>query len=354
MKVGIVAPPFIPVPPRKYGGTELFIAQLTSMLMRMGHDVIVYANGESTVSAEVRWIFPTTEWPVDPASAVVKNLTHVAWAVRDAAAACDIVHLNDALGVFFSEFIGPPVVHTLHHPHEPQLSDIYQRYPEVHYVTISRFQQQQEHMARLRTIHHGIPLDKYEFRDRKQPYLCFLGRIAPVKGPHLAIDVAKRTGLPLRMAGEIQPMFRGYWETAVRPQVDGRHIEYVGEADHDLKCELLSNAMALLFPIQWDEPFGLVMIEAMACGTPVLALSGGSVEEVVKPGVSGWICRDVDEMAARALALAIPAATCRQFVSERFSAESMAANYAALYHDALDGAPSAEGDESSTLPMSRS
>src|SRR5205807_2208006 len=151
-------------------------------------------------------------------------------------------------------------------------------------------------------------------------YVAFLGRMAPCKGPHLAIEVARLAGVHLKLAGEIQPVFRDYWEAQVRPHIDGEQIEFVGEADRGLKNRLLSRARALLFPIQWEEPFGLVMIEALACGTPVLAFAGGAVDEVVKDGETGWLCRDVADMAARIVSLDIPAAACRDVVAERFSA----------------------------------
>jgi glycosyltransferase involved in cell wall biosynthesis len=170
--------------------------------------------------------------------------------------------------------------------------------------------------------------------------MCFLGRIAPVKGAHRAIEVAKRTGIPLKLAGEIQPTFQSYWENDIKPHVDGRLVEYVGEATPPIKNELLANASALLFPIEWEEPFGLVMIEAMACGTLVLAFPGGAVPEVVRNGVSGWICRDVDEMAERACNLRIEPSSCREYVARHFSVELMAERYERAYDAALrDGRP---------------
>jgi glycosyltransferase involved in cell wall biosynthesis len=184
-------------------------------------------------------------------------------------------------------------------------------------------------------IHHGLDLDRYPLVERKQPYLSFLGRIAPVKAPHLAIEVARRAGIPLKIAGEVQPLYRDYWEAMVKPEVDGDFIEFVGEADHATKVELLGNSQAMLFPIQWNEPFGLVMIEAMACGTPVVALPGGSVPEVVSDGVSGWVCRDVEEMATRARDLRITAASCRQHVAENFSLDLMVRRYEAVYKVAI-------------------
>jgi glycosyltransferase involved in cell wall biosynthesis len=184
----------------------------------------------------------------------------------------------------------------------------------------------------VQTIHHGINISQYQFSEKKKPYLSFLGRIVPVKGLHLAIEVAKKTGIPLKIAGEVQPMFRDYFEQKIKPHVDGRFIEFVGEADFKTKNELLSNSVALLFPIEWDEPFGLIMIEAMACGTPVLALSPGSVPEVVQDGVSGYICSSIDQMAERVGQLdKLNPSAIRQYALDHFSVEKMANAYAALY-----------------------
>jgi glycosyltransferase involved in cell wall biosynthesis len=194
-------------------------------------------------------------------------------------------------------------------------------------------------MPHLQTIHHGIDLSQYHYRGKKQEYLSFLGRIAPIKGTHLAIRVAQQAGIPLKIAGEIQPMFRSYFESEIRPHLDGKLIEYIGEADLAAKDELLGNSMAMLFPIQWDEPFGLVMAEAMACGTPVLALPGGSVEEVIENGVNGFICRSVEEMAARVRTVGqeiAPAMVC-QYAKQHFSLEHMALRYARLYQSILAG-----------------
>ncbi len=333
MRVALIAPPFIPVPPVAYGGTELFVAHLAESLLERGHDVTVFANGESTVRCALRWTFSDSDWPPRPGdSPTLKNLDHSAWAVQMASTGdFDIVHVNDALAVPLSRFVSTPVVHTLHHPHDASLSSFYERHPWVHYVAISRTQRALEPLRRVTIIHHGVRLDDYRFSDRKQPYLAFLGRMAPCKGPHLAIEAARRAGIPLKLAGEVQPLFQDYWDTMVAPHIDGTQVEFIGEATRDIKNDLLSNAAALLFPIQWNEPFGLVMIEAMACGTPVLALPGGAVEEVVADGVSGWICEDVADMARRAVSLDIPAALCREHVERYFSLERMAADYEALY-----------------------
>ena len=335
MRIALVAPPFIPVPPVAYGGTELFVAHLAEGLCARGHDVIVYANGESRVSCETRWRYAETDWPPRPGTDMtLKSLDHAAWALEDAARdAFDVVHLNDAIAVPLTRFLPAPVVFTLHHPHEPALSDLYARYPNVHYVAISDAQRTRETAPKIRTIHHGIRVEDYVFEERKQDYVCFLGRMAPVKGPHLAIAAARRAGVRLKLAGEIQPVFKDYWDEKVAPEIDGSQIEYVGEADHQLKNELLANARALLFPIQWDEPFGLVMIESMACGTPVIALRGGSVDEVVSDGESGWICEDVEELAEWAADGRIDPRDCRRYAERRFSVDRMADDYEALYRE---------------------
>ena len=332
MRIAIIAPPFIPVPPVNYGGTELFVAHLARGLTARGHRVTVYANGQSRLPCEVRWIYEQADWPLaDPANATLKHLTHVAWAMREVVDHFDVVQLNDAMAAYFTPFAGLPAVKTLHHPHEPALTELYRRHPRITYVAISNAQRQREPLPRIRVIPHGIDLQQYHFEPRKQDYLAFLGRIAPIKGTHLAIQVARESGLPLKIAGEIQPIFRDYWEREIAPHVDGRQIQYVGEVGLEAKNELLANARALLFPIQWDEPFGLVMIEAMACGTPVLALPGGSVREVVDEGVTGYVCRDAADMAAHAVGLAIDPVQCRRRAEARFHVDVMVRQYEALF-----------------------
>jgi glycosyltransferase involved in cell wall biosynthesis len=337
MNIAIIAPPFIPVPPPRYGGTELFVATLAETLTRRGHRVIVYASGDSHGAFEVRSLFPRGQWPPPVGlEGHLRSMSHYAWAVRDAAA-CDVIHVNDVAGVFFAPYVDEPVVLTLHHPHEPALSAVYADHPDVTYVAISDAQRLHEPMSRLTTIHHGIDVRDFRACEEKEDYVAFLGRIAPCKGVEVAIDVARRAGVPLKIAGQVQSFFQEYWEAAIRPQIDGRLIDYVGEADLAMKNDLLGPARALLFPLQWEEPFGLVMIEAMACGTPVIAFDRGSVREVVRHGSTGWICRDVEEMVdvvreRRAFA----AGACRRHVEDHFSAERMAADYERTYRAARD------------------
>jgi glycosyltransferase involved in cell wall biosynthesis len=328
LKIALIAPPFIAIPPADYGGTELFVAHLAEGLQQLGLEVVVYTNRESTVNAECRWLYEHSDWPIkNPEHAFIRDLNHEAWAVHDAVAHCDIIHVQSAPAIAFSRFIERPMVLTLHGPHAPKLSEFYGYYPEVHYVCISEAQCKQESMPRMSTVHHGIDLTQYKLVENKQQYLSFIGRIAPLKGTHIAIDVAQRTGIPLKIAGDVQPMYREYFEKKIRPQIDGKLVEYIGLADLQAKNELLGNSMAMLFPIQWNEPFGLVMVEAMACGTPVLAMPGGSVPEVVREGVSGQICRTVVQMSKRARELNFNPRSVRQYVEDNFSIERMAKQY---------------------------
>jgi len=338
MRVALIAPPMIAVPPAHYGGTELFVAHLAKALEELGVEVVVYANAESTVRVKRRSIYKRSEWPIkDAENAWIRELNHTSWAVADARDCCDAIHLQSAQGVTFSRFTNCPLVLTLHRPHDPKLSELYSLFPEVHYVSISTAQGREETMPRLHTIHHGIDLAQYRLVEQKQQYLSFLGRITPLKGTHIAIDVAKRTGIPLKIAGEIQPVDREYFERKIKPHIDGKLVEYIGLADLAAKNELLGNSMAMLFPIQWNEPFGLAMVEAMACGTPVLALPGGSVPEIVQSGVSGYICRSVVEMAKQARNLHLSPGAVRKYVEEHFSTSRMARAYLKVYQAAIQG-----------------
>ena len=337
MRIALVASPFISVPPERYGGTELFVAQLALGLKARDVDVVVYTNGESTVDVERRWLYERAQWPIQgDIYDNLKDMNHSSWSAADAAADCDIIHFNNIPGLLYSRGTGRPVVYTVHHPHEAALTEIYRYMPDANFVTISDFQRRLEPMPRIRTIHHGVDLSKYRFEAQKQDYLSFIGRIAPMKGTHLAIEVAKQCGIPLKIAGEVQPRYRDYFEHEIKPHLDGKFIEFIGEVNLEQKNDLLCGSRAMLFPIEWDEPFGLVMVEAMACGTPVLALPRGSVPEVVKDGVSGWICQSVDELVQRARHLNIAPATVRDYVEQEFALDGMAERYVDLYTQILE------------------
>jgi glycosyltransferase involved in cell wall biosynthesis len=341
MRVALIASPFIAIPPMCYGGTELFVADLAEALTRLGVDVSLYANGASTVRADVRWCYAQQQWPPpSEAAGASKEINHAAWAVCEAEKECDIVHVNSALAVPLARLSSRPFVCTLHHPCEPFLTDLYERNTAVTYVSISRRQSSLHPSLPSHVVHHGVDFARYPFIRKKQPYVCFLGRICPIKGTHHAIEIAKRAGLPLKIAGEVQPIFKDYFDAKIRPFVDGHRVEYLGEANMALKTELLSQATALLFPIAWDEPFGLVMIEAMACGTPVIAFPGGAVEEVVRNGVSGRVCRDVDEAVSSLVSDTFDPGAIRCYARKHFSVEIMAKRYCQIYSDLVHNKPS--------------
>jgi glycosyltransferase involved in cell wall biosynthesis len=332
------------VPPPQYGGTELFIAHLAEGLEAHGIEAVVYANGESELPAEVRSLYQRSHWPLSGSpDEILLDLNHCSWSVQDALRSCDLLHFNSATGLAFSRFTQRPIVYTVHHSFDRALRDYYLHFPTVNYVCISDDQRRSLVIPGSRTITHGVDLSVYRLRtDDDRRYLAFLGRIAPVKGTHLAIAVARRTGIPLKIAGEVQPMFQNYFDAEIKPHLDGKFIEYVGPVGLEGKNELLGGAMALLFPIQWHEPFGLVMAEAMACGAPVIALRGGSVDEVVREGVSGFVCDNVEQMVAAVEKLPLDAAAVREYVATNFSRDRMVADYVKLYTELTSIPASAE------------
>jgi glycosyltransferase involved in cell wall biosynthesis len=344
MRVALIASPFISVPPLGYGGTELFIANLAEALVRLGVDVDVYANGESRVKANLRSRYPRQDWPLaSEAPSVLKEIDYTAWAIRDAAGSCDLIHVNSPVAVPFSCFSSRVFVCTLHHQGDATTTEFYERYSAVAYAAISRHQASQHPTLHPCVIPHGLDFAKYRFEEKRQAYVAFLGRICPIKGAHNAIAIAKQAGIPLKIAGEVQPVFRDYFDSQIRPHLDGRNVEFVGESDLALKNELLSQATALLFPIEWEEPFGLAMIESMACGTPVIAFPGGAVEEVIDDGISGRICRDIDEAAAALQRDVFQPDLVRHCAETRFSADEMARQYYRLYSGLLKRVPPQEG-----------
>ncbi|MFZ0746541.1 MAG: glycosyltransferase family 4 protein, partial [Terracidiphilus sp.] len=291
-----------------------------------------------SVNTELRWRYPRSDWPLAHETAgMTKELDQVSWSLHDAAKNCDIVHVNSALAVTYSRFTPSSMVCTLHHPYEIPLSDLYSQYSNVSYVAISHDQASFYPELNLQTIHHGIDLNQYQLREKKEGYLCFLGRITPLKGVHTAIKVAKNAGIPLKIAGEIQPIFQDYYDAEVKPHVDGRFIEYIGEADLAIKNELLGGSMGMLFPIHWEEPFGLVMVEAMACGTPVFAFARGAVPEIICEGVSGSICASVQDMVLCVQSMQFTPQSIRHWVESKFSAGVMASRYLALYRRIVEG-----------------
>ncbi|HYS09168.1 MAG TPA: glycosyltransferase family 4 protein [Myxococcales bacterium] len=333
LRVALVSTPFVSVPPRGYGGTELVVGELAKALAARGIDVVVYATGDSDLPGiEIRSYFPAAQWPPDRDIERV----HATWSLRDAARdprGFDVIHVHSPCAVEMARLSPYPVIYTLHHDFDAELTDLYRRAPQVKLVAISRSQARREPAPVAAVVHHG--LDPRRFAPMaEQGYLLFLGRYDRVKGVRQAIEVAVRAGLPLVMAGA--PHQHEYFEYDVKPLIEQHGVLEVGPVGGSRKVALIARARALLFPIEWEEPFGLVMIEAMLSGVPVLGTSRGAVPEVVDDGITGVVCDDATEMvaAARIADKLFDRKRIRQQAMERWSADRMADEYLALYRAA--------------------
>jgi glycosyltransferase involved in cell wall biosynthesis len=335
MRIAQVAPLYESVPPRAYGGTERVVSYLTDELVRRGHDVTLFASGDSRTEATLVAGCPSglrlDGRGVDPIALHLAMLVDV----YRRAAEFDVIHCHtDYLGLPLARGVRTPTLLTLHGRLDlTEAHPIYRAYPEVGLVSIS--DAQRAPLADLRwraTVHHGLPPDLYRFHEGPGRYLVFVGRISPEKRPDSAIRIARAAGVPLRIAAKVDPADRDYYEAVVRPLLDDPLIEFIGEVDDRHKEELFGNALALLFPIDWPEPFGLVMIEALACGTPVIARRRGSVPEIVVDGVTGFVRETEEEMADAVRRLsAISRRDCRAHFERRFTAARMADDYLWLY-----------------------
>jgi glycosyltransferase involved in cell wall biosynthesis len=336
MKIAQVAPLIESVPPRLYGGTERVVAYLTDELVRRGHDVTLFASGDSRTAANLVGCSPQA-LRLDPA--VRDPLPHIVLQlekVRRRAHEFDVLHFHlDLLHFPIFRPLAARTVTTLHGRLDlPDLPGFYREFGDMPVVSISEDQRRPLPFANwIGTVHHGLPRSITRFYSQPRGrYLAFLGRISQEKRPDRAIDIAKRVGVELKIAAKVDAADARYFESEIRPLLDHPLIEYVGEIGEADKPEFLGNALALLFPVDWPEPFGLVMIEAMACGTPVIAYRCGSVPEVVEHGVNGFIVDD-QESAARAVhqVEALDRARVRACFEQRFTVERMADDYLELY-----------------------
>jgi glycosyltransferase involved in cell wall biosynthesis len=341
MRIAQVAPLFERVPPRLYGGTERVVSYLTEELVRQGHDVTLFASGDSKTSAELirccDVALRLNPVVVDPTPYHVIMLEEV----RQRADKFDVLHFHiDFLHCPLARDFAQRTVTTLHGrldlPHIVPFYTVFQEFP---LVAISGDQRKYLRAVNWAgTVHHGLPRDLLPFQPKATGgYLAFLGRIAPEKRPDHAIEIAAKTGMPLKIAAKVDRVDQDYWDEKISPMVKANaNVEFVGEiAEHD-KASFLGRASALLFPVDWPEPFGLVMIEAMACGTPVIALNRGSVAEVIEPEVSGFIVETIDQaVAAVEQAANMDRAKVRAAFERRFTAERMACDYLNIYQ-ALD------------------
>ncbi len=343
MKIAQVAPLFESVPPKRYGGSERIVSYLTEELVRQGHDVTLFASGDSVTAAKL--VAPCLRSLRTDEGAVDRVAPHILMLEQllQRAAEFDVIHFHiDYLHFPMIRRQRTPHVTTLHGRLDiPELAPLYRAFADMPVVSIS--DSQREPLPELSwqgTIYHGLPR-LYALHRKPGSYLAFLGRIAPEKGVDHAIEIARRAGLPIRIAAKIDAADRRYFETTIRPLFRSDPlVDYVGEIDDQEKGTFLGEAYAVLFPIDWPEPFGLVMIEAMACGTPVIAFRRGSVPEVIEDGVTGFTVDDV-EGAVRALAriASFDRARCQRAFEARFSARRMASDYVAVYRKLIAGGP---------------
>lgn len=332
MRIAVLSTPFIRVPPSGYGGTELFCWELSEELATRGHEVTLFTTGDSVTRCRRRSLYPHAEWPPTPHD----DVNHVAWAFSEIArGGYDLVQLNSSLGVPFSRFVSVPIVHTIHHQREEPISRLFAAHPRVLYVAISRRQLALETpLARSAFIHHGVSPDRYEPSAHDEGYLLHLGRYAVEKGTHLAIDAARLAGLPIKLAGRTHAPDVEYFAREIQPRLEQEGVEELGEVEHDRKVALLRGARALLCPLQWEEPFGLIAIEAMLCGTPVIGFPRGSFPEIIDEGVTGFLTEDGDVTAMARIAANLAGfdrAACAQRARRRFSTQVMADAYELLY-----------------------
>ena len=343
MRIAQVSPLYESVPPKLYGGTERIVSYVTEELVRLGHDVTLFASGDSKTRARLVSPSPRAlrldKTCLDP---LAKHMIMIDQIARQAAD-FDVIHYHiDYLHFPLSRRLRVPHVTTLHGRLDlPDLQPLYDEFSDMPVVSISDAQRGPLPQARwVATVHHGIPVDRYPFHREPGTYLAFLGRITPEKRVDRAIQIARRTGIPLRIAAKIEPLHQDYFDAAVRPFLDDPLIQFLGEIGEADKGEFLGNACALVFPIDWPEPFGLAMIESMACGTPVIAWRHGSVSEIVDEGVTGLTVESVaGAVAAVERVTALDRAVCRATCARRFSVERMVAEYLGVYGRVRDRAP---------------
>jgi glycosyltransferase involved in cell wall biosynthesis len=339
MKIAQVAPLMESVPPRLYGGTERIVSYLTEELVRLGHDVTLFASGDSITSAELAPCC-TRALRLDPTVRdAIPHFMVMIDKVRERADEFDVLHFHVDLFHFplFSALAARTLT-TLHGRQDlADLKPFYSRFGEMPLVSISNDQRKPlPHANFVATIHHGIPADLHLPSFEQGSYLAFLGRISPEKRPDRAIRIARAAGIPLKIAAKVDKVDEDYFRTDILPLIDGPGVEFIGEINEREKTKFLGDAAALLFPVDWPEPFGLVMIEAMACGTPVLAFRCGSIPEVIDDGVTGKVV-DSEEDAVTALSeiLSYDRRAVRQRFEERFTANRMAKAYVSTYRQLL-------------------
>jgi len=340
LRIALIAPLYESVPPKLYGGTERVVAYIAEELARRGHEVTLFASGDSTAKVPLRAGFPK--------ALRLTGLDYMGPAyhlpmlseIYEHAERFDIIHSHvDFLAFPFSRLVSVPTVSTMHGRLDlDAFLPLYRSYTDLPLVSISDEQRRPLlFMNWIATVYHGLPKDLLRFNPGAGTYLAFLGRIAPEKRPDLAIEIARRSGMPLKIAAKVDRVDRDYFEAVIKPLLSTPRVEFLGEINDSEKQDFLGGALALLFTVDWPEPFGLAMIEAMACGTPVIARPCGSVPEVLRPGVTGLIASGTDDLVRAAAEVGkLSRQGCREVFEKRFTSAVMAANYERVYYRLID------------------
>lgn len=339
MKIAQIAPIALAVPPKNYGGTERVVHNLTEELVKLGHEVTLFASGDSVTSAKLVSVTPKSLKDLESSDPYGQNILTsqhlgLAYKMQDQ---FDIIHDHLApVSLPTANVAKTPVVYTYHGPFTPEVREIFSLLNKPYVVTISK--KQAEHAGKqvnhAKTIYHGMRMDHYPFSDSPEDYLLFVGRITEEKGVHHAIEVAKRVGKKLIIAAKLETTFKPdveYYEKLIKPELN-EQIQWIGPVGEEERNELMKNALCFLHPVTWPEPFGLTLIETMACGTPVIAFNLGSIPEVIADGKTGFVVETVEEMVDAVQKVhTIDRNVCRQFSLEHYSAKRMALEYVEVY-----------------------
>ena len=338
MKIAIISSVYEQTPPLRYGGIERVLDFLVKGLKTKGHDVTLFATGDSSSPCNLVHFFDHPVVPYEPNAQIIHSQKACRYINEHN---FDIVHINVDISVGLKDLLKVPMVHTLHMDVLSKSKQfIFSHFKDANYVAISDKQRQNAESYGLNVvsrIYNAIDVENYSPSLHRGKYLAYLGNFAPFKGPHIAIEISRKTGIPLKLAGKVNAMGKEYFEKEIEPYLDNSNIEYVGELNDVEKREFLKNSMGVLFPSTWDEPFGLVIIEAMACGVPVIGFPVGAVPEIIRHGENGFIAKDVNEMCSYTKQLSnIDAQTCHQYVVNNFSVERMANEYEAVFNKILN------------------
>ena len=339
LRIALISTPFLAVPPKNYGGTELILHELAEGLTEAGHEVVLFATGDSQSSAELRSLYARAQWP--PSSLQEQN--HISWAMHQVSLEnFDIVHVHSACALAHARLVADvPVIYTLHHAPLPEFSEYYQSFPDPFYVAISHRQRELETpLPRCEVIHHGLAASRFQCVAEPKDFVCFVGRYAECKGPHTAIDAARLAKVPICMAGEVHPPDRAFAADQLSWRLTQAHVTEMGCIGIDRKVPLLRDARALLMPITWEEPFGLIIIEAMLSGCPVISFPRGSAPELIEQGVTGYLVKDVQEMAGvirhGGVLDDFDRKACQSIARRRFGRERLVRDHLSFYRSAIE------------------